>query len=1096
MLVRVAVTVVAVSVLSALPSLAVTVNVPADCGDASTPCSCVVNACSPNVSITGNQIVISGAGITFDCTANPSFTLGGTSGSPVADPIVDITGSAVTVQNCTVRYGSGRGIYAHNTQDITLMGNTISDTATEAVAAFQVGSSNGPTGNGIVLERNVISKTRNVASGPGDNAVGLYSLTAASRHTCNVISSESNGITNNGNSSLRTQCNAFMLYGTRYSPSASPIAAISEQGSGMHSESDCVVTFGDDTNPHAPTRCNADTTWVGSCSGLLGSTCLSPLNGFGAFSLAEGTYDHDEDDDGIVDWRDANHDGLADTDVFGIGSIGRNGNASDTTVEYALMLGVQRGLWAASTVGKTNHTVSFHHNRVVSIGSVNLAGAGVQVSSADGVVIQHETIVGTTFGIVTNDASHTGYPIEISHNTITSSLFWQEADSGGAIQLQRTAAGLVTDNKIFDNHVTAWKGYGIGLLGGSSGAGVSVSANTFTDVLGSVFDFEELPGSEWMAIEVADNVVEVVAPAQLFPQHGFYLNFTNASNLSTLSIHDNDVVAHMTFNVVGSHYASLRAFHNVFRPAALGSSQTSGTPGQYAITDTVSGTGNNWMTHCDATIPQVWVDVLAGTLSVADPHAYEGDDVDDRPWELGPPHDPGCSCPFGCDDGNECTDPSCDPATGCVQTNNAAPCDDGSFCTTGDTCDMGTCTGTPLDCDDGNACTADSCLGLSGCQHVDLSSDCLDGDACTTDSCDPAIGCVFTPVNNHVVGSQPEDDRQFVPLNTNVTLTYLYPINPATVNTTIVRLLDNNGVPVPATVAVSPDGTNVTLDPSQGLTVNTLYTVVVFPGVQDALGCTTVPYLGVFKTTPTPMGAEELPNGVQGGITQSRAGTSNASIGHLNSNSLFQGFASGAPEYTTTSGFATTSAVEAGAVLIYFGSASAAERGLPDIIFEGAQAHDRAGVSVAGDFDFNGDGWPDIVIGAEQVDRTTNPGSPTPTGNGKVYVIFFDPTDTVHYPHIADPAIPDVVSLSLVGQPGGIPGVVFTGAAFGDQAGFSVAAGGTSTPSGGDGHRHRRPRRGSRRKDRRGRGVRRLRQQRPGAFGDRFPGADLRRTSR
>ena len=100
---------------------------------------------------------------------------------------------------------------------------------------------------------------------------------------------------------------------------------------------------------------------------------------------------------------------------------------------------------------------------------------------------------------------------------------------------------------------------------------------------------------------------------------------------------------------------------------------------------------------------------------------------------------------------------------------------------------------------------------------------------------------------------------------------------------------------------------------------------------------------------------------------------------------------------------------------------------------------DRAGVSVAGNFDFNGDGRRDIVIGAEQVDRTT--GVPVTTGSGKVYVIFFDPNDSFHYPNLTSPDLADTVSLALVGQPGGIPGVVFEGVASGDQAGFSVASG-------------------------------------------------------
>ena len=58
------------------------------------------------------------------------------------------------------------------------------------------------------------------------------------------------------------------------------------------------------------------------------------------------------------------------------------------------------------------------------------------------------------------------------------------------------------------------------------------------------------------------------------------------------------------------------------------------------------------------------------------------------------------------------------------------------------------------------------------------------------------------------------------------------------------------------------------------------------------------------------------------------------------------------------------------------------EQGLePDVVFTGEEAYDHVGVSVAGNFDFDLDGTPDILIGAEQMNRTA--GS-LPTGNGKV----------------------------------------------------------------------------------------------------------------
>jgi len=141
--------------------------------------------------------------------------------------------------------------------------------------------------------------------------------------------------------------------------------------------------------------------------------------------------------------------------------------------------------------------------------------------------------------------------------------------------------------------------------------------------------------------------------------------------------------------------------------------------------------------------------------------------------------------PLDCDDGNVCTDDSCDPAQGCVHTANSAPCDDGNICTTGDHCAAGACVGGGvLDCNDGNVCTDDSCDPAQGCVHTANSApcddgnicttgdhcaagscvgagvlDCNDGNVCTDDSCDPMQGCVHTP------NSAPCDDGNICTVN-------------------------------------------------------------------------------------------------------------------------------------------------------------------------------------------------------------------------------------------------------------------------------------------------------------------------------------------
>ena len=129
---------------------------------------------------------------------------------------------------------------------------------------------------------------------------------------------------------------------------------------------------------------------------------------------------------------------------------------------------------------------------------------------------------------------------------------------------------------------------------------------------------------------------------------------------------------------------------------------------------------------------------------------------------------------ISCDDGNPCTDDTCNPASGCVHTNNTSPCNDGNACTTNDTCGGGICNGGPApSCDDGNPCTTDTCDPASGCHSTNNTNPCDDGNACTTndtcgggtcnggpapscddgnvctdDTCNPSSGCVHTSNTN------------------------------------------------------------------------------------------------------------------------------------------------------------------------------------------------------------------------------------------------------------------------------------------------------------------------------------------------------------
>ncbi len=100
-----------------------------------------------------------------------------------------------------------------------------------------------------------------------------------------------------------------------------------------------------------------------------------------------------------------------------------------------------------------------------------------------------------------------------------------------------------------------------------------------------------------------------------------------------------------------------------------------------------------------------------------------------------------------CDDKNACTNDICDPKKGCVNSNNAKPCDkDGDACTVNDTCNNGACVAGPKkNCDDGDKCTSDKCDTTTGkCSSTVIigcggnctdDKHCNDNDACTDESC-------------------------------------------------------------------------------------------------------------------------------------------------------------------------------------------------------------------------------------------------------------------------------------------------------------------------------------------------------------------------
>ena len=165
------------------------------------------------------------------------------------------------------------------------------------------------------------------------------------------------------------------------------------------------------------------------------------------------------------------------------------------------------------------------------------------------------------------------------------------------------------------------------------------------------------------------------------------------------------------------------------------------TPNQGECTDYNPCTSGD---HCEAgkCVPTQMLDCDDGNLCTDDTcdaqlgcmHQQNEDPCDDgnecttkdlcnKGWCLG--------AQVACDDENICTNDSCDPATGCQHENNQILCSDGSVCTLGDQCQDGACVGEELDCDDENLCTDDTCSAEFGCLHKLNSVACDDGDICT-----------------------------------------------------------------------------------------------------------------------------------------------------------------------------------------------------------------------------------------------------------------------------------------------------------------------------------------------------------------------------
>ncbi|MCH8148276.1 MAG: hypothetical protein IH987_09835 [Planctomycetes bacterium] len=155
-------------------------------------------------------------------------------------------------------------------------------------------------------------------------------------------------------------------------------------------------------------------------------------------------------------------------------------------------------------------------------------------------------------------------------------------------------------------------------------------------------------------------------------------------------------------------------------------------------------------------------DTCDGNCSCVDRKASSG-------TPCGDPTDTDCTDPDTCDGGGTCdphhapvdvicgdqADTDCtDPDTCCGNgaccdnhTLNGAPCDDGAFCTTDETCTAGTCAGGSDTCDDDVDCSDDSCDEQNDvCSNVPNDTNCNNGQFCDgVEICDAQLDCVVEP---------------------------------------------------------------------------------------------------------------------------------------------------------------------------------------------------------------------------------------------------------------------------------------------------------------------------------------------------------------
>lgn len=344
-----------------------------------------------------------------------------------------------------------------------------------------------------------------------------------------------------------------------------------------------------------------------------------------------------------------------------------------------------------------------------------------------------------------------------------------------------------------------------------------------------------------------------------------------------------------------------------------------------------------------------------------------------------------------------------------------------------------------------------------------------------------------------VLSISPTDGAADVPVVPMVRVIFSQPVNPATVSPTTFIVQTCAESPVGGDLALSADRTILTFTPDAALTLHARYFVNLTSGIQNDSGNALVPFNASFLTTSDPVAASigsqsvggSASGAVIGGVDAGEnSGRSVAAVGDVNGDGIGD-LLIGAPG-------SDEKGIDSGVTYLVFGATALQTGGAAQrMTFRGEAAGDNAGFKVAAAGDVNGDGKPDFLIGAPGSDATG-------TGAGRVYVVFgsngfssgqvkdlADVGGTIPGVRMDGAAAGDQIGTSIAGgaspngdpagdlilgaplsDPGGdveagrafllfgpfasgnlslsqvgtmIPGVIYEGAAAGDQAGKSVA---------------------------------------------------------